>query len=46
VEARNAEWNKRVAPGASVMAGFYANKTGTHTPPARFTVNGKACTTG
>jgi endoglucanase len=43
VRAVNASWNARVAPGASVTVGFNASTTGTHTPPAAFTVNGERC---
>jgi endoglucanase len=45
VVAKNVDWNKRIAPGASVTVGFYGSKSGTHTPPAAFKVNGGACTT-
>ncbi|MFC4852382.1 glycoside hydrolase family 9 protein [Actinophytocola glycyrrhizae] len=45
VVAENAAWNTRVAPGGSVTAGFNASKTGTHTPPTVFKVNGQVCTT-
>ncbi|MBB4905534.1 glycoside hydrolase family 9 protein [Actinophytocola algeriensis] len=44
VRAENVAWNTRVAPGASVTLGFNASKTGTHTPPAAFKVNGQVCT--
>ena len=44
VKAVNLSWNARIAPGASTAIGFNASKTGTHTPPTSFTVNGKPCT--
>jgi endoglucanase len=43
VTAKNEPWNGRVPPGGTVTAGFNASNTGTHTHPAAFTVNGKAC---
>jgi beta-glucosidase len=43
VTAKNESWNGRVAAGASVTAGFNASRTGTHTNPNAFTVNGKPC---
>ena len=45
VRADAVSWNKRVAPGASVTAGFNASKSGTHVPPTAFTVNGERCST-
>ncbi len=44
VTAKNVSWNAKVPPGATVTLGFNASKTGTHTPPAAFTVNGQRCT--
>lgn len=43
VRGKNMSWNARVAPGASVMIGFNASKSGAHVSPTRFTVNGETC---
>jgi endoglucanase len=43
VTAKNESWNGRVAPGATVTAGFNASNTGAHTNPTVFTLNGKPC---
>ncbi|MEV0649178.1 glycoside hydrolase family 9 protein [Phytomonospora sp. NPDC050363] len=40
------DWNRAVATGGSVTAGFNATFSGTNTPPSAFTVNGAVCTTG
>jgi endoglucanase len=45
VTATNLSWNARITPGTSTTIGFNAAKTGTHTPPTRFTLNGQPCTT-
>jgi chitodextrinase len=44
VTATNADWNRVLAPGASVEIGFSGTHTGTSTAPTAFTVNGASCT--
>ncbi|MBP2337945.1 glycoside hydrolase family 9 protein [Saccharothrix coeruleofusca] len=36
-------WNGKVAPGASVSAGFNTSSSGTQTDPSSFSVNGSTC---
>ncbi|MEU4580123.1 cellulose binding domain-containing protein [Nonomuraea sp. NPDC023979] len=45
VTAASLDWNRGVAPGASVSAGFSGSHTGSNPAPAAFTVNGSPCTT-
>jgi hypothetical protein len=43
VTAANVDWNRVLAPGASVTFGFNGTHTGTNPRPASFTLNGNAC---
>jgi cellulase/cellobiase CelA1 len=43
VTATNVDWNRVLAPGASVTFGFNGTHTGTNPRPASFTLNGNAC---
>lgn len=45
VTASNADFNKVIAPGASVNVGFVGSYQGPNVLPALFTLNGKICTT-
>ncbi|MFC7308186.1 glycoside hydrolase family 9 protein [Streptomyces monticola] len=44
VVARDAGWNRTVAPGATASFGFQGTHTGTNPSPAAFTLNGNTCT--
>ncbi|UQU67815.1 cellulose binding domain-containing protein [Couchioplanes caeruleus] len=44
VNARNADYNGTLAPGATVEIGFQATHTGNTAEPAAFTLNGIPCT--
>ncbi|RBM20853.1 PQQ-dependent sugar dehydrogenase [Streptomyces sp. PT12] len=46
VRARNSAHNATIPPGGSVTLGFLATHTGDTAPPARYTLNGAACTIG
>ncbi|MEV7181300.1 glycoside hydrolase family 9 protein [Kitasatospora sp. NPDC093679] len=43
VTAKDAGWNGTLAPGATASFGFQGTYSGSNTPPARFTLNGAAC---
>ncbi|MFI8825490.1 glycoside hydrolase family 9 protein [Streptomyces sp. NPDC053431] len=43
VSARNADWNKAIAPGASAGFGVQGTHSGTNPPPTAFALNGHAC---
>ncbi|MGX7828403.1 PQQ-dependent sugar dehydrogenase [Actinokineospora sp. 24-640] len=43
VTATNADWNRVIAPGASVQFGFLGAKGAANTAPTAFTLNGRAC---
>ncbi|GAA1607844.1 cellulose binding domain-containing protein [Catellatospora bangladeshensis] len=45
VKVTNVDWNRLIAPGASVNVGFVGNYQGPNPEPPRFTVNGMLCTT-
>jgi endoglucanase len=44
VSATNLDWNRSVATGAAVAAGFNASWTGVNAMPTAFSVNGVTCT--
>jgi non-reducing end alpha-L-arabinofuranosidase len=46
VTITNASYNAAIAAGASTSLGFQGTWTSSDTPPAAFTLNGTACTTG
>ncbi|MFE4825938.1 glycoside hydrolase family 9 protein [Streptomyces sp. NPDC056672] len=43
VTAKDAGWNKAIAPGGSVSFGFQATFSGSNPPPTAFTLNSGAC---
>jgi endoglucanase len=43
ISATDVGWNGVIAPGATQGFGFTANRSGTNTKPASFTLNGTAC---
>ncbi|MFF0558500.1 glycoside hydrolase family 9 protein [Streptomyces sp. NPDC004266] len=43
VSARDAGWNRAIAPGTSVNFGVQGTHTGSNPSPAGFTLNGNAC---
>ncbi len=45
VQVSNADFNRTIAPGATVNVGFVASYQGPNVPPPLFTLNGKLCTT-
>jgi hypothetical protein len=45
VTVTNAEFNRAIAPNATVNVGFVAAYTGPNIPPTAFTLNGTVCTT-
>jgi acetylxylan esterase len=45
VTARNLDYNRTLAPGASVSIGYQATHTGNGAAPTGFTLNGTTCTT-
>ncbi|MFI7336380.1 glycoside hydrolase family 9 protein [Streptomyces sp. NPDC050085] len=44
VVARGADWNRTIAPGATVSFGVQGAYSGTNPTPTAFTLNGKTCT--
>ncbi|SDG61154.1 Cellulose binding domain-containing protein [Lentzea fradiae] len=46
VSASNADYNPRIAPGASVRFGFNGTTRGSHRAPAGFSLNGTQCSVG
>ncbi|MEW9527320.1 cellulose binding domain-containing protein [Microbispora sp. NPDC049125] len=44
VTATNLDWNRTIAPGASVSIGFNGTHSGTNPAPNAFTLNNGACT--
>ncbi|MBQ0970942.1 cellulose binding domain-containing protein [Streptomyces sp. RK31] len=44
VTVRNADWNRAVAPGASVTFGFTASGPSAEATPSAFTLGGRECT--
>lgn len=44
VSARDAGWNRTIAPGATASFGVQGTYTGTNPSPTGFTLNGSACT--
>ncbi|MFI1172884.1 glycoside hydrolase family 9 protein [Streptomyces melanogenes] len=44
VVARDAGWNRTIAPGTTVSFGVQGTHTGTTPPPTAFTLNGSTCT--
>ncbi len=45
VQVSNVDFNRTIAPGATVNVGFVGAYQGPDVPPALFTLNGKVCTT-
>ncbi|MFF9193893.1 glycoside hydrolase family 9 protein [Streptomyces sp. NPDC014779] len=43
VTARNADWNRSIAPGGTVGFGVQGSHTGANPAPTSFTLNGSAC---
>ncbi|GGL20500.1 hypothetical protein Sme01_55320 [Sphaerisporangium melleum] len=43
VNAVNLDWNRTIAPGASLYLGFNGTHTGTNPPPATITLNNTRC---
>ncbi|MEU5318500.1 glycoside hydrolase family 9 protein [Streptomyces sp. NPDC021056] len=43
VVARNVDWNRAIAPGATVSFGVQGSLSGTNPSPAAFALNGSAC---
>lgn len=43
VDARNADYNPRIAPDGSVQIGFNGNSRGSNAVPTAFTLNGVSC---
>ncbi|MFE4312551.1 glycoside hydrolase family 9 protein [Streptomyces sp. NPDC056517] len=43
VGARNADWNRAIAPGGTASFGVQGTHSGTNPSPAAFTLNGNAC---
>ncbi|MEV0974807.1 cellulose binding domain-containing protein [Microtetraspora glauca] len=43
VTARGVAWNKDIAPGQTLHIGFNGTNTGADLTPARFLINGAAC---
>lgn len=43
VSARNADWNRTIAPGATATFGVQGTHTGSNPSPTAFTLNGSAC---
>ncbi|QGZ53270.1 endoglucanase [Streptomyces sp. QHH-9511] len=43
VSARNADWNRAIAPGATVSFGVQGTHTGANPSPTAFAFNGSAC---
>ncbi|MFF7438134.1 glycoside hydrolase family 9 protein [Streptomyces sp. NPDC008122] len=43
VSARDADWNRAIAPGATANFGVQGTHTGTNPSPTAFTLNGSAC---
>ncbi|AJF69025.1 glycoside hydrolase family 9 protein [Streptomyces vietnamensis] len=43
VSARDADWNRAIAPGASANFGVQGTHTGSNSSPTAFTLNGSAC---
>ncbi|MER7538443.1 glycoside hydrolase family 9 protein [Streptomyces sp. NPDC097704] len=43
VSARDADWNRAIAPGATVNFGVQGTHTGANPSPTAFTLNGSAC---
>jgi hypothetical protein len=46
VTARDASYNRTIAPGASTAFGFQGTYSGSNPSPTAFTLNGTACSTG
>ncbi|MFK8906536.1 glycoside hydrolase family 9 protein [Streptomyces sp. YS-3] len=44
VSARNADWNRTIAPGTTASFGVQGTHTGTNPSPTGFALNGSACT--
>jgi hypothetical protein len=44
VQVTNVDYNRTVAPGATVNVGFVGAYQGPNVPPVLFTLNGKLCT--
>lgn len=44
VTAHDADWNRGIAPGATVSFGFQGTHTGANPVPTAFSLNGHACT--
>ncbi|MER7622281.1 cellulose binding domain-containing protein [Streptomyces sp. NPDC126503] len=43
VSARNTDWNRTLAPGATASFGVQGTSSGTNPSPTAFTLNGNAC---